>query len=177
MSAASTRPFAAALVRFIAFAGLWLVLVAGGSGRFSLADAIAGTFAAGVAAWASLRLSPPRSRRVRLLGCLALALHFLRHSVAAGWDVARRAFDPRLPLKTGRVSYRSGLTDERDRAGFRMLTSLMPGTLPFAERKDGTIDYHCLDVGQPIVENLERDQARHAAAVGGRHPTPREASR
>jgi multicomponent Na+:H+ antiporter subunit E len=88
------------VVRAVGFFVLWMV-VAGGD----LADLAVGTVAALAATWASLRLLPPGLSRVRPAALARLALRFLRQSVVAGVDVARRALDPRLPLHPGFVVY------------------------------------------------------------------------
>src|SRR5215470_19140649 len=82
-----------------AFFVLWVVLIG-----TSPSDLIAGVLVSGAATWTSLALLPPGLQRVRLIGVLPLIPRFLWKSVVAGWDVARRALDPRLPLRTGFVA-------------------------------------------------------------------------
>ena len=48
---------------------------------------------------------------MRLTAVLSLIPHFLWKSVVAGVDVARRALDPRLPLRTGFVGYRVAISE------------------------------------------------------------------
>ena len=81
----------AVLLRGAAFFGFWVVLIGVGP-----ADLAAGVVAAAAATWASLRLAPPGAGRVRFSALPGFTLRFLWQSVIAGWDVARRAFDPRL---------------------------------------------------------------------------------
>jgi multicomponent Na+:H+ antiporter subunit E len=63
----------------------------------------------------------------------------------AGVDVARRALDPRLPLRPGFVTYAPRLPPGGARDAFCALASLMPGTLPADTNEDGTLLVHCLD--------------------------------
>jgi len=95
-----------ALVRGVLFLGLWCVLI--GTGHL-----VIGVVTAALATAASLRLLPPGPRRLRLGGLPSFALRFARQSVVAGWDVARRAFDPRVPVRPGFVTYRVGFPARR----------------------------------------------------------------
>ncbi|MBX3734510.1 MAG: Na+/H+ antiporter subunit E [Verrucomicrobiae bacterium] len=153
--------------RMLAFFAFWLVLAGipadAGAGsdvlRKLAPDGIIGGLAAAAATWVSLRLLSPESFGVRLSGLPRLALHFIRHSVVAGVDVALRAMSPRLPLNPGFVEYRVGIPAGPGRDVFTALTSLLPGTLPVGTGADGVIRYHCLDVGQPVARQLAADEA------------------
>ena len=79
----------------------------------------------------------------------AFSLHFFRQSVISGIDVARIAFDPRLPLRAGFVVYRCRLRSAGELGAFCALSSLLPGTLPTGANEDGDLLIHCLDVTQP----------------------------
>jgi multicomponent Na+:H+ antiporter subunit E len=128
---------------------------------------MAGVFASVVAAYVSLRLSPPTATRPNPVALLQLALRFLRQSVVAGVDVAWRAFHPALPLHPGFVTYHSGMSGRR-RDAFCTMTSLLPGTLPVETRADGTILIHCLDTRLPIAEQLKDEEALFARATGSK---------
>lgn len=93
-----------------------------------------------------------------------LALLFLYQSVVAGVDVARRALDPRLPLRPGFVFYPTGLSRGMQRNVFTTLTSLLPGTVPAGE-ESGQLVYHCLDVEQPVVAELAAEEAALVRAL------------
>jgi multicomponent Na+:H+ antiporter subunit E len=134
------------------FAG-WVVLVGPGA-----VDAGVGLATAALATWASLRLLPPQPVRLRLVALPGLVLRFLGQSVLAGFDVARRAFDPRLPLRPGFRSYATAFAPGAGRSAFAALTSLLPGTVPAGE-EGGALVYHCLDVGQPVAEQLAAEEA------------------
>jgi len=143
----------AAAIRGAGYIAFWVVLMGTGS-----ADLVAGAFTAALATWVSLRLIPPVPGRVRLTALARLAVRFAWQSVIAGWDVARRALDPRLPLAPGFVEYPCGFAPGLLRNAFASLTSLMPGTVPLAD--DGkTLRYHCLDVNLPVRESLGKEEA------------------
>jgi len=150
----------AMLTRGALLFGLWMVLLQ----SVKPADLVMGAVAAAAATWASLRLMPPESGRVRLLRLVALAPRFLWGSLLGGIDVARRAFAPSLPLRTGFVDYTTGFPRGHARNLFATITSLMPGTLPCGEG-ERTIEYHCLDVGQPVAAQMTEDERRYAPAI------------
>ena len=150
----------AALLRGAAFYGLWVALI--GTAPANLAF---GVVVAAAAAWTSLRLLPPGPARVRLTALPGLALRFLWQSVVAGSDVARRAFDPRMPLKPGFIAYPVHFPPGAARNAFTSYTSLLPGTVPCGE-EDGKVVYHCLDIGQPVAEQLAAEEAVLAHALG-----------
>ncbi|WP_245332119.1 Na+/H+ antiporter subunit E [Bradyrhizobium sp. NAS80.1] len=141
------------------FVCLWLVLAGADP-----ADIPAAAAAVAAATWTSLRLLEPRTARrsVRAIGQLVLL--FLYHSVVAGADVARRALDPRLPLRPGFVAYPTRLSSGIRRNVFTTLTSLLPGTVPTGE-ENGQLVYHCLDVEQPMVAELAAEEAALVRAL------------
>ena len=149
----------AAIVRGAAFLALWIVLV-----ELDPIDLVVGVGTAAVATWASLRLLPPGSHRLRLAALPGLALRFVGQSVIAGVDVARRAFAPRLPLKPGFVVYRTRYPRGPARNAFASLTSLLPGTVPCQDDGEG-LRYHCLDVGQPVAEQLAAEEEAVSRAL------------
>jgi multicomponent Na+:H+ antiporter subunit E len=120
---------------------------------------------AAAATWASLRLLPPGPWRLRPVALVRLALRFLWQSIVAGADVARRALDPRLPLRPGFVTYPVGFPPGTARNVFTSLTSLLPGTVPAGD-ENGQIIYHCLDLDQPVVFQLAAEEAALSRALG-----------
>ena len=101
----------------------------------SLRNLVVGVLASAAAAWASVRLLPPASGRVRMGALLLLLPRFLWQSLVAGLDVARRAFAPRLDLQPGFVEYRTQLPPGSARSAFELIASLMPGSVPSDERE------------------------------------------
>jgi multicomponent Na+:H+ antiporter subunit E len=148
-----------AFCRGAGFFALWVVLIGA-----SPSDLAVGVLTAGAATWASLALQPPGARRIRLTAMLSLMPHFLWQSVVAGTDVARRAFDPRLPVRPGLVAYPARLRGGPARNAFACYTSLLPGTLPVAD-DGGTLLYHCLDCEQPVVAELASEENLLAEAL------------
>jgi multicomponent Na+:H+ antiporter subunit E len=149
-----------AAARAIVFFVLWSTLTGGNP-----ADLGAGLVAALAATGASLRLLPPGTSRVQPFALARLALGFLGQSVVAGADVARRALDPRLPLRPGFVVYSVGLPSGPARSMFTALMSLLPGTVPTGPGSNGGLLIHCLDVGQPIEAQLAAEEAHFVRAV------------
>jgi multicomponent Na+:H+ antiporter subunit E len=152
----------AIIARASGFLLFWLIL----SGA-QLGDLPMGMAAAAVATWASLRLLPPGPGHVRPVAMAWLALRFLRQSIAGGIDVAWRALDPRLPLRPGFVVYRPRLSPGTARSAFCTLTSMLPGTLPCEPDGNGALTIHCLDVGQPVTEQLAAEEGMLVQALGG----------
>lgn len=148
------------LVRAAAFLLLWIVLCG-----TSPADLPVGIITAAIATWASLRLLPAGSLHLRGLAAIRLIPRFLHQSVVAGMDVARRAFDPRLPLRPGFVAYEVGLAPGPPRNVFATLTSLLPGTVPTGD-EGGRLIYHCLDIDQPIETQLAAEEAALSRVLG-----------
>ena len=151
----------AALARGAGLLAVWVVLIG-----TSPSDLATGVLAAAAATRISLVLLPPGPRRVRLTVVLSLIPHFLWKSVVAGVDVARRALDPRLPLRLGFVAYPERFRSGPARNAFASYTSLLPGTLSVED--DGeTLLCHCLDIGQPVAAELASEEAALAQALGG----------
>jgi multicomponent Na+:H+ antiporter subunit E len=149
------------LARAAGFLGFWLIL-----SEFSAVDLLVGVLAALLAAAVSLRLLPPGPWTVRPVLLAGLAGRFLQQSIRAGIDVAWRALDPRLPLRPGFVNYRPQLPPGRARNAFLTMMSLLPGTLPCGPDEEGGLAVHCLDVSQPVVEQLTVEENAFSRAVG-----------
>ncbi|MCK1392464.1 Na+/H+ antiporter subunit E [Bradyrhizobium sp. 1] len=148
-----------AMFRAASFLCLWLVLAGANPG-----DIPAAAVAIAAATWTSLHLLEPSSSRRSLVAIARLALLFLYHSVVAGIDVAGRALNPRLPLHPGFVAYPSRLSRGVRQNVFTTLTSLLPGTVPAGE-ENGHIVYHCLDVTQPVLDDLAAEEAALVRAL------------
>jgi multicomponent Na+:H+ antiporter subunit E len=147
--------------RAAGFFGFWLVLTGAGS-----ADLAAGAVAAVAATWASLRLMPAGQWDLHPVKLAKFVLHFLRQSIGAGTDVAFRALDPRLPLRPGFVVYQAKLPPGTKRNAFCAIMSLLPGTLPCGPAEGGGIAVHCLDVTQPVVEQLSAEETLYCETFG-----------
>ena len=151
--------------RAAGFFGFWLVLTGADAG-----DLAAGLVAAVAATWASLRLMPAQQWSLRPIKLAGYVLHFLRQSIVAGIDVAWRALDPRLRLRPGFVVYQAQLPPGTTREAFCAIMSLMPGTLPCGPAEGNGLTIHCLDVTQPVADQLAVEEALCMQTLGG---TPR----
>jgi multicomponent Na+:H+ antiporter subunit E len=151
-----------AFLRSTAFFGFWLVLT-----DAQAADVPAGIVAAIAATWASLRLMPQQHWSVRPAKLAGLVLRFVCQSIVGGIDVARLALDPRRPLRPGFVIYHPLLSPGTKCETFCAITSLMPGTLPSGASEDGGLAVHCLDVTQPVVEQIAAEEALFVQTLGG----------
>lgn len=148
------------LARTASFVALWLVMLP----SFKFGDLATGALAVAAASWTSLHLRPPSTGRLRLWLVLRLAPHFFWESVRGAADVAWRALGPRVRVQLGYVEcplqFQPGLARNR----FSSFTSLVPGTVACGDR-DGVLVYHCLDVTQPVVEQLWAEEKRLALVL------------
>lgn len=149
------------LARATFFFVFWLILYGPKSSGLPV-----GIAAAILAAWASLRLLPPGRGSLRPIALARLILRFPLQSIVAGSDVASRALDPRLPLRPGFVVYRSHLPSGPIRNAFCTIMGLLPGTLPCGSDENGNLVIHCLDIGQPVAEQLAAEEAELQQVFG-----------
>ena len=147
------------IARGAGFFAFWVVLIG-----VDPADLAFGVFPVAAATWSSLRLLPPETGRVRFVALVALLPRFLWQSVHAGFDVARRAFHPKVPLAPDFIQYPVSLPPGPARSAFETITSQLPGTMPCGESAQ-TIEYHCLDTGQPVLEQLAADERAYGRAL------------
>lgn len=148
-----------AIKRLAGFYLVWLVLTgAAGSGL------LPGALVSAAAAFLSLKLLPSGRLRVKALRIAALAPTFAWRSIVGGADVAWRALHPRMPLRTGWLTYRTKLPPGPARVAFGSEVSLLPGSLVAGTRGD-TLLVHCLDRDQDVAGQLAREERRIAAAL------------
>ncbi len=105
-----------------------------------------------------MRLWPPGPRALRIVALLGLTWRFLVQSVRSGVDIARRVFDPKLPLRPGFLVFPGHIRTQPRLAVFATLTSATPGALAAGRDADGNLVYHCLDTRLPVVEGLAEDE-------------------
>ena len=156
----------ALFVRALLYFGVWIVV----DQSAKPVNLLFGAFATAAATWASLKLLPPERGVVRLAALLALLPRFAWQSLVAGWDVARRAFAPGMPLQPGFVDYPTRLPRGSARLAFEAISSLLPGSVPTGE-SETLIEYHALDTSQPVAEQLAAEEQVYAKALipGQRH--------
>jgi multicomponent Na+:H+ antiporter subunit E len=147
-------------MRFAMFLAAWLFLAG-----WSWADAAAGLAAAACATAVSLHVAPGRFRPSPT-GLLAFAGRFLSQSLSAGIDVARRAFAPDVPLRTGFVEHHTAIPDGAAREALAAVMSLQPGTLPVRKAGD-VMTIHCLDTSRPVADQLATDEASFRGVFRG----------
>jgi multicomponent Na+:H+ antiporter subunit E len=157
--AAATR---AGLGRFAGFALAWLVIA--GTHPEAL---ILGIGAAAAAARLSLDLLPPGPPGLSRRALARLAPRFLWRSLLGGLDVARRALDPRMPLRPGWLVLPSALPPGPPRALLGGIFSLLPGTLVAGTRQDCLL-VHALDLDQDIAADIGAVERALACAPPGR---------
>jgi multicomponent Na+:H+ antiporter subunit E len=152
--------------RFALLLGAWLVITAGDPAALPVGVL---TVLAGVAL--SVRLVQPGARTVRLQAVLALVPSFLADSLKGGVDVARRAFDPRLPLRPGWIEYPLRLPPGLSRVSLGNFLSLMPGSLAAGEHH-GALYVHCLDTSGELEPRIASEEERIARSIGVRLDEP-----
>jgi multicomponent Na+:H+ antiporter subunit E len=150
----------AVVLRTLAYLLLWVVLIG-----VDPLDFAVGVPTAALATWASLRLLPPGTPGLRIMAALALEPRFLWQSVVAGVDVARRALAPGVRLNPGFITFPSSLPRGPLRNWFAAISSLMPGTVPVGDEPKA-MEYHCLDVSQPVVDQLKAEEQAWKPALG-----------
>lgn len=120
------------------------------------------------AAALSLRLRAERAWCWRLAGAPPMAWFFLSQSVRGGFDVARRALHPNLPLNPGVLRVSTTLPLGAPRWFFAGISGLLPGTLVLGF-EDDALHVHVLDAG-PGAEPQLRALERRVAALFGVEP-------
>jgi multicomponent Na+:H+ antiporter subunit E len=142
------------------FFAFWL-MISGGQAMLL----VVGLVTVAIATWTSLRLLPARGLRMRPFVAATLAMRVLRQWAVAGLDVARRAFDPALPLRPGFVVFPLRLPVGTARCGFCALSSLQPGALPAGTDRNDRLVVHCLDVEQSVVANMAAEEVLFMGAL------------
>ncbi|GAU81777.1 hypothetical protein BIWAKO_01678 [Bosea sp. BIWAKO-01] len=158
-------PLLARLTRGLGFLALWLILMGP-----ALKDLPIGLIAAAAATWTSTALWP-EGGNLSASGLMRFLIRFVPQSAVAGVDVARRAFAPQPALSPGFVTYRTALPPGMARSASCAVMSLQPGKLPVAVDADGTLHIHCLDLREPVAEQIAADEAAFCGTLqnGGDH--------
>lgn len=159
-SVADRAHLSALLIRGLCLLLLWVALM--GPAPKDLPVGLAAV-AAGV--WASTLLWPAAGR-LSLVGLLRFMARFLPQSAVAGLDVARRAFAPRPDLQPGFATCRSSVPVGLARESSCAVMSLQPGKLPISTGPDGTMLIHCLDLREPVAEQVAADEAAFCRILG-----------
>jgi len=152
----------AAAMRGLGLFALWLVL----NGKVAPADLAMGAVAAALATWVSLRLLPSSPHGAAPGAVLRLGLGTLRASASAGFDIALRALDPKLPIRPGVVAVPLDLPPGLARDSFCLLASLQPGTLPVGLDAEGRLLVHALDTSLPVARETRVLEGSFTSARG-----------
>lgn len=142
------------LSRAMIFALLWVALSGAAVDGWAY-----GAAAVTAATWFSLHLYPGDQPRVRAWRAAAFAPVLLARGFLGGLDVARRALDPRLPVRPGwmRLRLRQGFAPANVLLGGVM--SILPGSLA-AGPDEGTMNVHMLNAEIDASESLAREERR-----------------
>lgn len=149
--------------RLLSAALVWIVLTAGNPSAIAVGvPVVAGAALANALLLPRLPWSPRAIAR--------FALYFLIQSLKGGFDVARRAFDPQLPLEPGVIAYRLRIDGELPRVALTNTISLLPGTLG-ADMDETHLYIHALDTRRDIIAGVVRAEERIADLFGLEPPT------
>ncbi|CAH1659154.1 Na+/H+ antiporter subunit E [Chelatococcus asaccharovorans] len=153
------------ILRGTGFLILWMILI-GPAPK----DLAVGLVAAVAATWTSTALWPAGAR-LSIPGIMRFLMRFLMQSVVAGIDVAWRAVTTPPAVAPGFVTFRTALPAGMIRATATAIMSLQPGKLPVASEPDGTLLIHCLDLREPVAQQLAADEAAFCRTMtdGGHH--------
>jgi multicomponent Na+:H+ antiporter subunit E len=151
---ASAAPAFLRRAAFLAF--LWWILAEGRVDAPLLAAALVCAAAA-----VSLALQAPVRARWRPWRLPRLVLYFLEQSLLGGWDVARRALAPSLPVQPALVRFELTLPAGFPTVLFAWIVSLTPGTASVAI-EDQSLVVHALDVRMGVEERLRALEAHVA---------------
>jgi len=134
---------------------VWIVL-----GRTGPADLAAGAIVAVALAFASIRIAPPFAWKANIGGLARYASRFLRGSLTAGVEVARRVLSADMRLRPAILRVPCPVPAGAARQAFCAVASLQPGTLPLVEDGDGegdTLRVHVLDADGPVAAQVTAD--------------------
>lgn len=158
-TAQHTRPVLsprAFLTRLLLFFGGWIILVGGQlSDLWFVALVLLSTTAI------SLYCIPPAQWNLRPVAVAAFVPYFLLTAIRGGWDVARRAFYPTVPIDPDFLT----VTVDDDHRRTLLLTwiiSLLPGTAGCEIHDDRTLTVHVLDKRLPVAAEIKELQRRIA---------------
>jgi len=144
----------------IVYSLLWLVLAGTEGLAFGALLVIAATCI-------SLNLAPaPPAFQLRYLP--HFVIFFVTEMAIGGWDVARRALSPSLPIKPEWVVYPLQDNSERIKLTLSALVGLMPGTLA-TQYHNQQLHLHVLDSTQDwqtVVTKLEQQLSRLMGGTG-----------
>jgi multicomponent Na+:H+ antiporter subunit E len=146
--------------RTIAFALLWWVLT-----QAVLASLAYCLPVAAMAGAISVRLVPPGPARVRIGAALRLVPHLGWIMLAGGFDAARRALQPSLPINPGMIHPARLNSAAESGVLLGYATSLQPGTVA-ADIGPDAISLHVIDRRAPVPEKTQALERRLIGLFG-----------
>jgi multicomponent Na+:H+ antiporter subunit E len=146
--------------RTLWFVLLWLILTGG-----SLEEPVVALLVIGLATASSLWIWPSTRRDVLYLEALRFMPYFIRQSVGGGWDVARRALHPRLPLAPALTFFPLRLKHDTGRVFLALVISLFPGTASVKLERN-SLCVHVLDRHMAVQKRLRDLEERVARMYG-----------
>jgi multicomponent Na+:H+ antiporter subunit E len=150
-----------ALVGAALLAGLWAVWNPGDHKSW-----IVGAPVVAVASVVAAQLGRGGSAlRVNVAGAARFAAFFGVQSFRGGWDVARRAFSPRMTLRPALVTIPRRLREVAAQVFLANVVSLLPGTVS-ADLADGAVTLHALDASPATLAEVRALEERIAALFG-----------
>jgi multicomponent Na+:H+ antiporter subunit E len=114
----------------------------------------------------SLWLTPPAKFRLRPARFPGFAAYFLWQSLLAGWDVARRTLDPRLPLHPEILHLALVLPPGAPTWWLMLTISLLPGTLSVRLHENQILEVHCLDSRLDVADSVRGTEIQIARLYG-----------
>ena len=155
------RGMSSGLGRGFGYLVLWVVLMGAAPGNLAVGSRRRGAGELGEPpAVAARRAAHPLGAAARGEAC-----------ASSGCRCAPASTSPAAPSirpcrsSLGFIRYRVGFPPGPARNVFTALTSLLPGTVPVGEQ-DGAIVYHCLDVDQPVADELAAEEADLRPVLG-----------
>lgn len=143
-----------AIIRAMLLAILWWSLAADAKWSWGFGAVI--IFAA---TYLSLALTSRVYWHVNIRATIRFLLYFFIESLAGGIDIARRVFNPMLPLHQGFIEYQVHLNTMASRVFFMNVISLLPGTLS-VKLKDNILTVHVLDMNTPVIQSIQALELR-----------------
>lgn len=133
----------------VVLALLWIGLTGG-------RDWLFGAAAVALSVFVSRSLAPMERPHFSLTGLLHFLGHFLLASLRGGTDIARRAFDPRLPIEITNWKHQFRVPPGQPRTVLVATISLLPGTLSRDLARDWVLVNSIAGDRRHEVDKLER---------------------
>jgi len=166
--------FFASLKPLLFFAALWWLLTKG-----DVSSWVIGIIVVPFSAWLSLILfkdtrfrkdssahSVSQIQRIYVLRLFCFLPFFLLKSIAGGWQTAKLAVRPSMPVNPGFFRYNLRLQGSFARLFFMHLVSLLPGTVS-AKLEDDQLLIHALDMTSKNNEEMNQCEQQVAKLFSG----------